>query len=323
MRAMVVDRYGPAETLRPAELDTPVPGPEEVLIRVRATTVTAADYRVRGLNVPAGFRTLTRLAMGLRGPRGRILGKELAGTVEAVGGAVTAFRPGYDVFGMVTGGFGAYAEYVCQPADGMLAPKPAGLSFEEAAAIPFGGHAALFFLRDRADVQPGDRVMIYGASGNVGVMAVQLAKHFGAHVTAVCGPGNVDRVRALGADRVVEYTTDDFTATDVPYDIVVEVVGKTRYDQWTDALADDGRFVMVSGGLPDHLRMLRANAGGRKRFLAGIAPESPDDLRYLAGLVDQGALRPVIDRTYPLEDLPEAHRYAEGGHKRGSVVITV
>jgi NADPH:quinone reductase-like Zn-dependent oxidoreductase len=322
MRAIICTAYGPPEVLELVDVETPVPGDREILVRVHATAVTAGDYRVRGLNVPVGFRLITRLLMGIRRPRRGILGTVASGVVEAVGEDVVGFQPGDEVFASVGSSFGAYAEYMALPEDAAVAARPAGTTHEQAAAIPFGGLAALHFLR-RAGLEPGQGILVYGASASVGLAAVQLAKHFGARVTAVCGTRNVERVRSLGADRVLDYTRDALPPEGEVYDVVLEVVGKTDFDLWRPALKPGGAFVMISAGLPGFLRMARENGFGDRRIIAGVAGENREDLEFLGRLVESGALRPVIDRTWPLEEIVEAHRYADGGHKTGSVVVTV
>ncbi len=319
MKAVTCAQYGSPDVLQVRDIPRPVPGPGEVLVQVRATTVTAADYRVRGLNVPAGFRLITRLAMGLRRPRKGILGREFAGEVTAGGSRVTSFRVGDQVFG--TTNFGTNAEYVCVPANGALVEKPENLSHEEAAAIPFGGLTALYFLRDRAGLRQGQSILIYGASGSVGVAAVQLARHYGAKVTAVCGPTNMDLVGSLGAHQVLDYTKDDFRRNGRRYDVIFETVGKVSISDCEKSLSAGGVCLPAVAGLPDYLRMLRNFLTGGPRVISGVAGEKPEDLRYLSELARTGKLKPVIDRRYSLEETADAHRYADLGHKKGSVVI--
>lgn len=304
VKAVVCIRYGPPEVLRVEDVTMPVPGKNEVRVRVFATAVTSSDCYVRGLNLPPGYRIAARLALGLTRPR-RILGMVLAGEVESVGTTVTSFREGDQVFGLNRRVFGTYAEYVCWPQDGVLAARPAGLTYEEAAAIPYGGLLALHYLR-RAKVRGGQRVLIYGASGAVGTCAVQLAKHFGAEVTGVCSGANLDLVRSLGAAAVLDYTRDDFTGRPERYDVIFDAVGKRK----SAAALRQSRRALTPGGIS-----LSVDDGTPKLL--------PHDLLELRELAEAGKIRPVIDRCYRLEQIAEAHRYVDAGHKRGNVVITV
>jgi len=273
--------------------------------------------------VPAGFGLLTRLMFGFFRPRKSILGNVLAGTVEAVGREVANFQIGDAVFAMDSNGMGAYAEYKVMPADGAIARKPEQLSFEEAAALPFGGTTALTFLRDMGKLQAGEKVLINGASGAVGTAAVQLAKHFGAEVTAISSAANHELVRSLGADRVIDYKKEDFTQNGVAYDLIMDTVGNVPWSRAKGSLKPGGRLLAVAGSLPDMLRMPWVALTSDKKLLAGVATESAEDLQLLVELIEAGAYRPVVDRRYPLEETAEAHRYVDGGHKRGNVVIAV
>ncbi len=323
MKAITYHEYGAPEVLQLAEVATPTPKDDEVLIRIRATAVNSGDARIRGLNVPAGFGLLTRLMFGFFRPRKPILGNVLAGTVEAVGSEVANFHVGDAVFAMDSGAMGAYAEYKVMPADGAIVRKPEQLSFEEAAALPFGGTTALTFLRDMGKLQAGEKVLINGASGAVGTAAVQLAKHFGAEVTAVSSAANHELVRSLGADQVIDYKKEDFTQNGAAYDLIMDTVGNVPWSRAKGALNPGGRLLAVAGSLPDMLRMPWVALTSDKKLLAGVATESAEDLQLLAELTEAGAYRPVIDRSYPLEETAEAHRYVDAGHKRGNVVIAV
>lgn len=322
MRAVVHDNYGPPEVLRVKEVQRPVPRDTEVLIRVRASTVTSADCRVRSLRVPVGFGLLSRLVFGVRRPRQAILGVELAGDVEAVGPDVDDFKVGDAVFALCGAGMGCHAEYRCVPADGALALKPANLTYEEAAALSFGGTTARDFFR-RGALQRGDRVLINGASGGVGTAAVQLAVHGGAEVTAVCSGANAALVRSLGARHVIDYTTADFTRNGQTYDLIVDTAGTAPYARSKNSLAEGGRLLLVLAGLPDMLPMPWVALTSSHRIIAGPAAGRAEDLRALAALAQAGAFRPVIDRRYPLEQIAEAHRYVDSGRKKGNVVITL
>ncbi|MGQ0534398.1 MAG: NAD(P)-dependent alcohol dehydrogenase [Caulobacteraceae bacterium] len=315
MRAAVFDRHGPPEVVRIAEVEKPTPRDDEVLIRVYATTICAPDWRIRGAK-PFFVRLIT--------PKSRILGLEFAGRVESVGKDVTRFRPGDDVFGSTGFKFGAHAEYICLPQDhSLLALKPSNMSHEEAAAVLFGGISALYFLR-RANVRPRQNVLIYGASGSVGVFAVQLAKHFGAHVTGVCSTANLDMVKALGADEVVDYTRDDFSKSGRIYDVIVDTVGKSRFGQASRALKPGGVFAQVAFlDFWSTLGWIWASMTGAAKVVGGMASNEPGDQALLRDLIEAGQLRTVIDRRYSLDEIMEAHRLAEGGHKKGHVVVLI
>jgi NADPH:quinone reductase-like Zn-dependent oxidoreductase len=321
VKAIVYRRYGPPEVLELADLPKPKPKDGEVLVKVRATTVTAADWRARSLEVPRGFELPARVAFGFSRPRRQILGTELSGDVEAVGKDVRAWRPGDAVFAFPGLGMGCYVEYRCLPANGPLAPKPPNLSYEEAAAISFGGVTALRFLR-KAKIRAGDEVLVNGASGACGTAAVQLAKGFGARVTGVCSTANLELVRSLGADRVIDYTREDFTRSGDRYDIVVEAAGTAPYARSGRVLKKGGRLLLVLGSLGDLLRAPWVSATTDKKVIGGGDDRGAEDLRFLASLAESGRYRPVIDRRYAFEQVVEAHRYVDTGRKRGNVVLT-
>jgi NADPH:quinone reductase-like Zn-dependent oxidoreductase len=325
MKAIVYTEYGPADVLHLQDVEKPTPKDNEVLIKVHAATVTTGDCNVRGFTfVPTGFGHLTRLMFGLRKPKISILGTELAGEIEAIGKDVTLFKKGDQVFGIGSDRFGAYAEYACRPEKGALAIKPANLTYEEAASLPFGAGTALFFLRDMAKINRGQKVLVHGASGGVGVYAVQLARHYGAEVTGVCSTANVELVKSLGADKVIDYTREDFTQNGETYDVIMDiVVDKTSFSRCKDSLKPKGLYLAVAGGLREGLQMLWTSMTGGKKVIFGSSTERKEDLVFLKDLIEAGKLKPVIDRCYPLEQTAEAHRYADTGHKRGSVVITV
>ncbi|HEY8846416.1 MAG TPA: NAD(P)-dependent alcohol dehydrogenase [Candidatus Limnocylindrales bacterium] len=317
MKAVVQDRYGPPEVLRVEDVERPTPKDDEVLIRIRATTVTQTDTHVRRANV------FWRLLLGLRRPRRRTLGVELAGEVEAVGPAVSQFNVGDEVFG--TTWFGAHAEFICLRERAALAHKPAGMSFEEAAAICDGAMQGLAVLR-AADVQAGQRIVIYGASGSLGTAAVQLAKELGAHVTAVCNAENAQLVRSLGADEVVDYLQEDFTKNGQTYDAIIDAVGKYAFHWARRSLKPGGVYVETDLGpyKLETIAMLVATRWiGDKRLKFAGGRKNKQDVVYVKGLIEAGKYRAVIDRRYAMEQVVEAHRYVETWQKTGNVVLTV
>ncbi len=305
MKAIVCTQYGPPEVLQLKEVEKPVCRDNEVLIKIHATAVTTGDCRCRGFSIPAHFSILTRmvmrLALGITRPRKPVLGFVLAGEVETAGRDVKRYKKGDHVFGSTGMRFGAYAEYTCLPENGTITIKPANLTYEEAAAIPFGFITALYFLR-KGKIRSGQNVLIYGASGAAGTSAVQLGRYFGADVTGVCSTSNRELVKSLGAGTVIDYTKEDFWERNERYDIIFDAVGKTSETLCRKALAPGGTFVSV---------------------MKGHAGESTEDLVFLKALVEAGMIKPVIDRCYPLERIVEAHWYVEQGHKKGNVVITV
>lgn len=317
MRAIVHDRYGPPEVLQLAEIDRPVPKDDEVLVSVYASSVTRSDTGLRGSEY-----WFARAITGIRRPRQRIAGMELAGVVEAVGAAVTRFRVGDEVFGIRSG---ANAEYVCVRERGVVAHKPAGMTFEQAAAIADGACTALALLRE-AGLKKGHRLLMYGASGSIGTAAVQLAKHAGAEVTAVVDTRHLDLVRSLGADRVIDYTRVDFATSGLTYDMVLDAVGKLSAWQSRRSLAPGGVY-LTSGSAGSVLSVLVLSLLtrwiGTRRVKLGMAAYRSEDLRFLKELIEGGGYRAVIDRSFPLEDVVEAHRYVETHQKTGNVVLTV
>lgn len=322
MRAVVYEEYGAPEVLHVTELPKPVPKDDEILIRTEVTTVTSADLRARGLKFPAGMGFMGRLVFGLTKPRQQVLGTEIAGVVEAVGKAVTAFKVGDRVFAYEGASMGCYVEYRCLRASGPVALIPEGLSFAEAAALSFGGVTALHFFRI-GGLKRGEKVLVNGASGGVGTAAVQLAKHLGAEVTGVCSGANVAMVKSLGADHVIDYTQADFTSSRERYDVIVDTVGTAPYGRIKGSLRESGRLLLVMAGLGEMLRAPFVSMRGRHKAIAGLPVVKAEDLRLLASLAEAGEFRPVIDRTYPLEQMAEAHRYVDTGRKRGNVVITL
>jgi NADPH:quinone reductase-like Zn-dependent oxidoreductase len=324
MKAIVFTKYGSPDVLSLKEVQTPTPKDGEVLIKVRASSVTTGDVNVRGfVFVPVGLKFMARLMFGLNKPKINILGTEVSGEIEAVGKHVTEFKRGDPVFGIEGSQLGAYAEYVCRPAQGGLVLKPANLSYEEAAVLPFGAGTALHFLKNLAKIQRGQKILINGASGCVGSYAVQIAKVYDAHVIGVCSTPNVGLVKSLGADQVIDYTKEDFTQNGEIYDIIFDTVGKTRFAKCKGSLKPQGLYLASAGGLREMLQMAWTALRGGKRVICGIPAESKAELNALVQLVEAGQIRPLIDRCYPLEQTAEAHRYVDAGHKRGSVVLTV
>jgi NADPH:quinone reductase-like Zn-dependent oxidoreductase len=322
MKAIVYERYGPPDVLELREVPKPAPGDNEVLIRTHAATVTSGDRRVRSLEVPWGFGLVSRLAFGVFGPRKRILGSELAGEIESVGRNVSRFKVGDQVFAFGGAAMGCYAEYKCMPEDGAVALKPANLTVEEAAALSFGGATALNFFR-RGKLQRGEKVLVNGASGGVGTAAVQLARHFGADVTGVCSAANAELVRSLGATRVIDYRTEDFTKSGETYDVIMDTAGTAPFPRSAGSLKEGGRLLVVLGGLADLLRVPFVSMTNSRRVIAGPSIGRPEDLRFLAELAEAGEFRPVIDRRYAFEQIAEAHRYVDTGRKKGNVIITL
>jgi len=322
MKAIVATKYGSPEVLQLREVEKPKPKDNEILIKVHATTVNAGDCRMRSFTVPPMFWLPGRIALGFRKPRNPIFGMELAGEVEAVGKDVTLFKAGDQVFASTFKvNFGAHAEYKCLPEDGAVVTKPNNMTYEEAATLSVGAITALYFLK-KGNIQPGKKVLINGASGSVGTFAVQLAKYFGAEVTGVCSTQNIELVKSLGIDKVIDYTQEDFTKNGETYDIIFDTVGKTSLSQCKSSLKNKGYYLntVMAGSM---INGLLYSMTTDKKVVGGTAVTRKEDLVFLKELTETGGLKSVIDRCYPLEQMVEAHRYVDHGHKKGNVVITL
>ncbi len=326
MKAIIWTKYGPPDVLQFGEVEKPAPKDNEVLIRIHATTVTAGDCEMRNLNIPLFLSIPMRLFVGLRKPvRVTILGQELAGEIESVGKDVKLFKEGDQVFGTTGFSLGAYAEYICLPEeseDRALALKPTNMSYEEATAVPTGGLEALHFLR-KANIQNGQQVLINGSGGSIGTFGVQLAKYYGAEVTAVDSAGKLDMLRSLGADHVIDYTQEDFTKSGQTYDVILDVVGKSPYSGSVNSLKEHGFFLIANPRLSSMFRGRWTSMRSNKTVFLGASSQKTKDLEFLKELIEAGEIKPVIDRSFPLEQMAEAHRYVEGGGKKGNLVITV
>jgi len=321
MKAIVCTKYGPPDVLQVKEVEKPVPRENEILVKVHASTVTRGDCRIRSFTFARWFWLPGRIMYGLSKPRKRIPGCDLAGEVELVGKDVTLFKKGDQIFGYTKGVLfnGCNAEYKCLPEEGLVAMKPANMTFEQAAAVPIGGLTALHFLR-RGAIQSGQKVLIYGASGSVGTFAVQLARYFGAEVTGVCSTTNLELVKSLGADKAIDYTKEDFTKNGHTYDVIFDTVIKTSFSRCKSSLKQRGVYLTVDWPL---LQVLWTSMTSSKKVIIGIAPNRTENLLFLKELIEAGKITSVIDRCYPLEQIAEAHSYVDKGHKKGNVVLTV
>ncbi|MEQ1697819.1 MAG: NAD(P)-dependent alcohol dehydrogenase [Hyphomicrobiaceae bacterium] len=322
MKAAICTAYGDPSVVQIRDIPAPVAKPNEVLIRIHAATVSSADARIRGARFPSGFALPARLALGLAKPRNPILGTEFSGVIEATGNAVTRFSPGDPVFGFKGARMGCHAELITLAQDGPLAPIPTGFTFEEAAAISFGGTTALYFLRDVARVKPGERVLVNGASGAVGTAAVQLARHFGAHVTGVSSSANANLVLSLGANDVIDYTATDFATSGARWDVILDTVGNVSFARARNALYPNGRLLLIVAGLGELLKAPIQSMTSGLKVSGGPAPDRAHDIADLKTLCDQSAYKPVLDACYPFDQIAKAHARADSCRKTGSVVLT-
>jgi NADPH:quinone reductase-like Zn-dependent oxidoreductase len=330
MKAVVYTDYGPPDVLHVKEVEKPTPKEDEVLIRNFASQVNFGDLMARNFkavspgdfNMPSLFWLPARLSFGWRKPRLNILGNVFAGEIEAVGNNVTRFKIGDPVFGYRGQSMGCYAEYLRMPENGQIAPKPANMSDEEAATVPYGAITA-FSLLQKGDVQRGHKVLINGASGGIGSAAVQLAKYYGAEVTGVCGTPRIDYVKTLGADAVIDYTREDFTRNGEQYDLIFDILGKVSFARCKGSLKPNGRLLYASFKMKQLFQMLRTSRGGGKRVICALSTEKPENLTFVKDLIEEGKYTTVVDRSYPMEQAADAHRYMESGSKQGNVIITL
>ena len=323
MKAIVCKKWGPPEVLELREVEKPTPKDNEILIKIHATTVIAGDCELRGQNHPTmgfGLKLLMRIGFGIRGPRKKILGQQLAGEVEAIGEDVTLFKKGDHVFGVTGFSMGTYAEYKCVSENKLVIIKPTNMTFEESSTIPIGGLEALHFMR-KGNIQSDQKVLINGAGGSIGTIALQLAKNYGAEVTAVDSAGKLDMLRSLGADHVIDYKTENFTERSETYDVIFDVVGVTQFSDCVSSLNENGIYLQGNGSVSRGDKSTARKSG--KKAIAGIADYEIEHLIHLRELIEAGTIKTVIDRTYPLEQMVEAHRFVEQGDKIGNVVITM
>ena len=317
MKAIEVTKYGAPEFLQMIEIEKPSPKDNEILIKIHATSVSSGDARMRRADP-----FIIRLIFGFKRPRKPVLGVVVAGEIEAIGKSVSRYKTGDKVFGSSGMSFGAHAEYVSVPEDAVLALKPGNMSYEEAAAIPFGATASMHFLRI-ANIQKGQKVIVYGASGALGTMAVQLARNYGAEITAVCSTANVELMKSLGADHVIDYTKEDFTLNGKKYDVVFDTIGKIPLRKALKSLSDNGHLLLASAGIGTMIGGSIKSIFINKKIVSGVIKETIEDMNFFKQEIEKGSLKAVIDRTYPLEKIAEAHAYVDKGHKKGNVIIAV
>lgn len=319
MKAAVCRRFGPPEVLQTKMIDKPIPKDNEVLVKIHATTATKFDCWIRGSS--RMFRFLMRIATGIRFPEDTLLGTELAGEIEAIGKDVTSFNIGDQIFAYLGMTMGAYTEYICLQEESVMATKPINMTYEEAAAVQQGALSALYFLR-LINIKRDQKILIYGASGGVGLFTVQLAKYFGAEVTGVCSTPKTDLVKSMGADKIVDYKKEDFTRSGETYDIIFDTIGTSPFSGSVRSLKDEGIYLFVTYGILRSIRAWLHNLTSSKKTVSELVEETTDDLLFIKNLIEKGKLRVAIDRRFPLDQAAEAHRYVESGKKKGSVVIT-
>ncbi|MFX0087894.1 MAG: NAD(P)-dependent alcohol dehydrogenase [Candidatus Hodarchaeota archaeon] len=332
MKAIVYEKYGPPEVLELKEIEKPTPKDNEILIRVNATPVNSGDIIARNFRnisprkflMPFLFWLITKIVFGIRKPKKkiRILGSEFAGEIESIGKEVNLFKKGDQVFGYRPAIFGAYAEYLCMPEDGFVAIKPGNMTNEEAAGVPYGALIALCILR-KVNIQNGDKVLINGASGGIGHYAVQFAKYFGAEVTGVCSTMKLGLLKSLGADKVFDYTKEDFTESGEIYDLIFDILGKSSFSHCKGSLKKNGVYLLANFKIRQLFQMLWTKMRGNKKVICALSNEKPEDLVFIKELIEAGKIKSVIDKRYPLEQIVEAHRYVEKGFKKGHVIITI
>ena len=330
MKAMVYTEYGPPNVLRLKEVETPAPKDNEILIRICATSVNVGDIWARNFReisprkftMPLPLWLPSRMYFGLTKPRINILGNEFAGQVESVGKDVKRFRKGDRVFGYRGQSMGTNAEYLCMPENGLVEIKPSNVSFEEAATVPYGALTALNLLR-KVNIQSGQKILIHGASGGIGSAAIQLAKYYGAVVTGVCATPRLGFVKSLGADKVIDYTREDFTKNGETYDLIFDILGKSSFSRCKNSLKPNGRYLLASFKMTQVFQMLWTSITGDKKVICALSSENPNDLTFIKELMEAGKIKSIIDRRFPLNQIPEAHHYVENGHKKGNVVITI
>jgi NADPH:quinone reductase-like Zn-dependent oxidoreductase len=330
MKAIVYTEYGTPDVLHIKEVTKPTPKDNEVLVKIRATSVNYGDLIARNFgnvsarefNMPSIFWLFARISFGLRKPKQQTLGSEFAGEIEAVGQSVTLFKAGDQVFGFRGMSLGANAEYLCVAESSLVAIKPANMTYEEVSTVPGGALTALSLLR-KVNIQKGQKVLINGASGSIGSAALQLAKYFGAEVTGVCSTPRIEMVKALGADKVIDYTKEDFTQSGETYDIIFDILGRSSFARCKKSLKQNGRYLLASFKMPQVLQMLWTSKMSSKKVICALSSESAADLLVIKELIEAGRLKSVIDRCYPMEQAADAHRHAESGQKTGTVVITV
>lgn len=332
MKAIVYTEYGPPEVLRLDEVAKPTPKDDEILVKIFATSVNYGDLVARNFknisagefNMPLPLWFLSKMYFGVSKPKIKILGSEFAGEIEAIGMNVKSFKPGDQVFGYLGQSMGAYAEYLCMPENGCVTDKPTNMTYEEAAVIPMGAIMALYLLREKGNIRNGGKVLINGASGSIGSAAVQIAKsYFGAHVTGVCGTPRIEFVRSLGADQVIDYTKEDFTQNGETYDLIFDILGKSSFDRCKNSLNEGGRYLLASFKMKQLIQMLWTSMIGSKKVICTFAPGSTEDLIAVKELIEAGKIKAEIDRSFPMGQAAEAHRYVEEGHKQGHIAIIV